>query len=162
MNEWNDTPDESPDKASFVPHAGDLDALYAWEHFGGLTRAAAFAKFCESPEYYQEDFMFMGGPAFAYHYPVIERYVLESKVEIGSASQVAHIATAMSKQCGYSLCIKAHFDVKQAAPVEHLRPRILELVGHVRGHLEQVLGRSRRAATGRRCRLAGIGMLATR
>jgi hypothetical protein len=35
----------------------------------------AYARFCERPEYYHEDFMFMGGIAFAYYFPVIEKYV---------------------------------------------------------------------------------------
>jgi hypothetical protein len=54
-----------PTETDFDPYQGDLDAQCAWKNFGGLTLGEAFVKFEESPETYQEDFMFMGGKAFA-------------------------------------------------------------------------------------------------
>jgi hypothetical protein len=126
MDEWNDLSDQRPSKADFDPAKGDLDALSAWEHFGGLSRKAAYKKFCELPGYYQEDFAFMGGVAFIYYFPVIERYIFESRVENGEDVEAMRIL---------AFCIKAQHEAKH---VDHLLcARILDLVNHVRGNLAQ-------------------------
>ncbi len=67
-----------PTEQHFDPYGGDLDAQCAWRNFGGLTIEEAKVKFCEHPEIHQEDFMFMGGKAFAYYYPVIDSYLRET------------------------------------------------------------------------------------
>jgi hypothetical protein len=67
-----------PIELDFDPFLGDLDAQCAWRNFGGLTLEEAHAKFEECPESYQEDFMFMGGKAFAFYYPVIEQFLRET------------------------------------------------------------------------------------
>jgi len=74
--------------------------------------------------------MFMGGVAFAYYYPVIERYVLESRVEKDSQD-------AVEAMWILAYCIKAQFNDKHVRYVHHLRHRILNLVLHVRGNLSQ-------------------------
>jgi hypothetical protein len=67
-----------PTKNDFDPWEGDLDAETAWRNFGGLTLAEAHSKFRERPEIYQEDFMFMGGKAFAFYFSVIEDYLRQT------------------------------------------------------------------------------------
>jgi hypothetical protein len=114
VDEWNDSPEERPVKGDFDPYNGCLDALRAWKNFGGLSRASAYERFCESPEYYQEDFMFMGGVAFAYYYPVIERYILESSIENNSGE-------AVEAMWILAHCIKAQVDAKQVHHVLHRR-----------------------------------------
>jgi hypothetical protein len=66
-----------PDAADFDPWAGDLDARHAWRNFGELSLAQAHKLFLENPCAHQEDFMFMGPKAFAYYFPVIDRYLRE-------------------------------------------------------------------------------------
>lgn len=51
------------------------DAGTAWCNFGGLSLDAAYQKFLERPEIYQEDFMWMFSRAFEYYYPVVDRYL---------------------------------------------------------------------------------------
>ena len=64
-----------PSRQDFDPHGGDLDAKAAWQNFRGLGLDEAYEKFRSAPEVYQEDFMFMGTRAFAYYFPVIDRYL---------------------------------------------------------------------------------------
>jgi hypothetical protein len=64
-----------PSQSDFDPIGCGLDAQCAWRNFGGLSLADAYAKFIEVPESYQEDFMFMGNRAFAYYFPVVDRYL---------------------------------------------------------------------------------------
>jgi hypothetical protein len=52
MDECNDTGATLPLKGDFDPWVGCLDALNAWMNFGGLSRSAAYEKFCENPGYY--------------------------------------------------------------------------------------------------------------
>jgi hypothetical protein len=68
----------------------DLDGFTAWEHFGGLTLDEADRKFNENAEFYQEDFMFMGGRAFAFYYSVLDRYIreVESKNEFADETWI--------------------------------------------------------------------------
>jgi hypothetical protein len=70
-----------PTARDFDPYRGDLDAKWAWDNFGGLSIERAYEVFIERPEIYQEDFMFMGGRAFEYYFPVIDRYLREVKVD---------------------------------------------------------------------------------
>lgn len=69
-----------PGERDFDPDAGDLDAQVAWKHFGDLTLSEAYQTFQEDPEKHAEDFMYMGGKAFAYYFPVLERYLLVTPV----------------------------------------------------------------------------------
>jgi hypothetical protein len=72
-----DNPTRLPTQQDFDPYGEDLDAQWAWKNFGGLTVDQAKAKFTQRPEIYYEDFMSMGGKAFAYYYPVIDSFVRE-------------------------------------------------------------------------------------
>lgn len=126
--EWNDSHEVRPLKGDFDPYGGCLDALSAWKDLGGLSRTEAFEKFCKLPESYQEHFMFMGGAAFAFYYPVLERYVLESNVEKNDGNDVEAMWIL-------PYCIKAQFDANNVSV--HLRQRIRRLVTHVRANLKQ-------------------------
>jgi hypothetical protein len=88
-----------PDAADFDPWGGDLDARHAWKKFGGLSLAQAHELFLENPCFYQEDFMFMGPKAFAYYFPVIDRYLREVHGEESDDDCCAGIlGTAVAKQ----------------------------------------------------------------
>lgn len=67
-----------PTEQHFDPYDGDLDAQWAWKNFGGLTLEEAKVKYRQRPDLYYEDFMAMGGKAFAYYYPVIDSYLRET------------------------------------------------------------------------------------
>lgn len=109
-----------PTELDFDPLYGDLDAQCAWRNFGGLTLDEAHAKFEEYPESYQEDFMFMGGKAFAFYYPVIDRF-LRKTIEIPE------------DQCGdrqswiLPQCIKNQFDGHGNLYVRPLKNSVLDL-----------------------------------
>ncbi len=64
-----------PGLSDFDPFDGDLDAINAWKHFGGLSLDQALRLFLENPLHYLEDFMFMGPTALDYYLPVIDRYL---------------------------------------------------------------------------------------
>jgi len=72
------------------PRGPTLDEDMAWNNFGGLTTEEAFKRFVGNPEFYQEDFMFMGGSAFAFYFPVIDRYIreVESKNEFADETWI--------------------------------------------------------------------------
>ncbi|HEV7280034.1 MAG TPA: hypothetical protein VGN57_07450 [Pirellulaceae bacterium] len=63
-----------PTESDFVtyPETPDLDQVYAWRNFGGLTLDEAKTRFAENSLHYQEDFMYMGTNAFAFYFPVID------------------------------------------------------------------------------------------
>jgi hypothetical protein len=120
-----------PTEADFDPVGGCLDAQCAWGNFGGLSLDAAYRRFCEHPDLYQEDFMFMGGAAFAYYFPVIERYIRESHAYVNPEIDVEIDVEAMWI---LALCIKNHIEDSQVNP---LRLRIDNLIQYVRTHLSQ-------------------------
>lgn len=71
----------------------DLDGMAAWRTFGGLTLDAAYERLREDPEAHQEAFMWMGGRAFAFYLPVVERYLREDEPRVafdGIAHVLAH------------------------------------------------------------------------
>ncbi len=70
--EWTTDASPLPTERDFNPLSDTTDAKCAWENFGRLSRVKAYERFLEHPLNFQEDFMFMGGVAFAYYYPVIE------------------------------------------------------------------------------------------
>lgn len=121
-----------PTQHDFNPWGDVTDAETAWQHFGGLTLDEAYARFCEAPMYYQEDFMFMGGEAFAYYFPVIEKY-LRSVPEVnpdGDDYQAWILAKAIEDQ----------FDGDYAHHVQHLKERVLALAGFIGNHLSRFGG----------------------
>ena len=74
---------ELPDEREFgaIGELMDLDAEYAWEMFGGKSLDEAYEIFRANPLCRQEDFMFMHPPAFAYYFPVLEKYLHEVNIE---------------------------------------------------------------------------------
>ncbi|MEM7235428.1 MAG: hypothetical protein AAF517_24865 [Planctomycetota bacterium] len=88
-----------PSESDFDPERGGLDEQWAWREFEGLTVDQAFAKFLKSPSVYDEAFMFMGGAAFAFYFPVIERYLRESRAGEGDdVESVSFIAEGILLQ----------------------------------------------------------------
>lgn len=78
--------EQLPTERDFLEHHACLDAQAAWSNFGGLTLDEAYAKFCDGPEIYLEDFMFMGEGAFGYYFPVLDRFVREASLSCTSGS----------------------------------------------------------------------------
>lgn len=74
---WPRPPSPLPRERDFDPYNGNLDCQHALKIFGGMTLDQAYTEFCDRPEIYQEDFMFMGPKAFAYYFPVVDRYLRE-------------------------------------------------------------------------------------
>lgn len=111
-----------PTEKDFVPYEGDLQAQSAWKNFGGLTLAEAASKFRELPDVYQEDFMFMGGKAFAFYYDVIDDFLRElptaGKGDDRQAWILAHD-------------IQLQFDCKTTHHVLHLKTRVFALAEFV-------------------------------
>jgi hypothetical protein len=105
---------------------GCLDAESAWRHFGGLSLAEAQLKFRENPEGFQEHFMWMGGKAFAFYFPVIECWLLESP-EL-DAEDDERCAWILAKDIGMQF----------TDPIDEvllLAPRVLVLGDFVRANL---------------------------
>ena len=111
-----------PTERDFDPLSGGLDEQIAWENFGGLALEQALARFVENPDYYQEDFMFMGGKAFAFYFPVVERYLWSVP---DGPQEHDHCAWILSH------CIKAHFQGRDLPDVRHLVPRVVALANFV-------------------------------
>jgi hypothetical protein len=120
--------DPLPKERDFDPFNGDLDAQDAWRHFGGLTVEQARVKFLDNPDYFQEDFMFMGGKAFAYYFPVIEDYLKSVPDNSDDPDAIARIL---------SLCINVHFQGAHLPHVRHLMSRVIALADYVQGHLNR-------------------------
>lgn len=117
-----------PSLADFVPHKGNLDEQCAWKNFGGLTLEEAYAKFCQMPEVYQEDFMFMGARAFHYYFPVVDEY-LRSRTACDERDDCE--ADILGS------CVAAQFDWEGAQLSDALRDRIKELCGFVLRNLSR-------------------------
>jgi hypothetical protein len=117
-----------PKERDFDPYGGDLDAQCAWKNFGGLTLDEAVSKFRGCPEIYQEDFMFMGGAAFAFYFPVIEGYLRDVPVPIEDDGD-DHESWVLAK------CIENQFHAKTAHHVLHLAPRVIALSKYVRQNI---------------------------
>jgi hypothetical protein len=126
------TDEPLPTRDDFDPTGNCLDADWAWGNFGGLNLSDAHVKFCEDADIYQEDFMFMGGVAFSYYFPVIERYIRESRIVPGSEFEFEVEAMWILAHC-----INSQFTSPDPRPSPDLRSRIEELVSHVRNNLPQ-------------------------
>ena len=126
----DDTTGSRPKMSDFDPCGGCLDAQNAWRHFGGLSIPEAYTRFCEAPESYQEDFMFMGTDAFLYYFPVIERYILESRVDDDENQEVEAMWILAH-------CIGQQFEDREVQRNDSLRLSIRQLIDHVRNNLSQ-------------------------
>lgn len=113
--------DTLPGEHDFSPF-GDLDSQSAWKHFGRLTLVQANEKFRENPLYYQEDFMFMGGGAFAYYFPVIDRYIRDA---LDSIEYVSNELLILAH------CIRFQFEVDDISKVRHIIGDVLSLSAFV-------------------------------
>ena len=118
-----------PSERDFDPSGGCLDAQWAWMNFGGLTLDEAHAKFKEWPESYQEDFMFMGGKAFAFYYPVIEQF-LRQTVEIREDQRGSRESWILPQ------CIKNQFEGRGNSYVRHLKDSVLALCAFMTGNIQ--------------------------
>ena len=119
-----------PTQNEFDPSGCCMDANHAWEMFGGLTVEQASIKFLQHPEFYQEDFMFMGGGAFVYYFPVIERYILTVQVDPkldDEAEAVRFLA----------YCVIAQLEPENVEFVKPVLVNICRLVAQVRGDLKR-------------------------
>jgi hypothetical protein len=117
-----------PTERDFDPWNGDQDAQNAWRNFGGLTIDEAQSRFRENPLYYQEDFMFMGGKAFAFYFPVLEHH-LETALRPCSDDDYDHESWILAH------CIAAQFDGDNLPYVRHLASRVIELAEFVRDNI---------------------------
>lgn len=123
-------PSELPTERDFDPYGGDLDAQCAWKNLGGLTLDEAYNKFNECPEIYQEDFMFMGGRAFAYYFSVLDRF-LRRTLEIPPEDRNDRQSWIIPQ------CIKSQFEGKNLPYVQHLRKPALELCEFMLRHIDE-------------------------
>lgn len=117
-----------PTERDFNPRNSPTDAAMAWQNFGGLTLDEAYAKFCEHPMYYQEDFMFMGGIAFAYYFPVIETYIRNAP---DTEPFGDHEAWILAKG------IEIQFSGDNLAHVRHLKDRVVTLANFVHENIDR-------------------------
>jgi len=127
-SEWIEQPHILPDQSDFFTSENDLDSKTAWKNFGFLNLPQAYDRFCENPHYYQEDFMFMGGKAFAFYYPVIERYLFECSPTDEDDCEAWIIAQG----------IRIQLKSLTAETVKPLRDRLLSLAEHVLSKLDQL------------------------
>ena len=118
-----------PTKEDFNPWNDTTDAATAWHNFGRLTIDEAYIRFCEAPEVYQEDFMFMGGKAFSYYIPVIEKYLRNIPDVVPCGDD--HEAWILAK------CIENQFRSDTAPHVQHLKERVIALANYVRENLHR-------------------------
>lgn len=116
-----------PTERDFDPFGGDLDGQSAWRSFGGLTIADALTLFRENPIHYQEAFMFMGGRAFVFYFPVLETYLREFRLtDQDDDSQAAMIGS----------CVALQFQWPTASYLVPIHPAIRCLVDYVCSHTE--------------------------
>lgn len=117
-----------PSEADFVVY-GCLDEQWAWKQFGGLTLDEAKAKFLENPLRHQEDFMWMGAPAFAFYFPVLDEY-LRSVPDREAPEDDSHAGII-----GYG--IKFQYEQKQVDALRPLIPAVLALAEYVLANLHR-------------------------
>ena len=122
------TPKPLPTKEDFNPWGPEnLDAEHAWQCFGNLTLDEAHARFCECPELYHEDFMFMGGKAYAFYFPVIERFLYE----VTEVADVPDDREAWILACG----VQRQLRVDTAPALLPLADRIIALAQFVQSNI---------------------------
>ena len=101
-----------------------LDMRCAWEGFGGKTLDEACAMMREHPSAYEEDFMWMGGPAFKFYFPAFDNYLRSLPV----ATEVD-----WTKAFLLAACIQTHFDYHE--DMSGLHEQIISLCDYVCAHL---------------------------
>ena len=99
-----------------------------WRHFGGLTLDDAYEKSVSDPEIYQEDFMFIGGKAFAFYYPVIDRF-LRKTIDLPVDERGDRQSWVLP------LCIRGQFDGSNRRYVAALKHSVLDLCVFMLQHI---------------------------
>ncbi len=95
----------------------------AWQRFGGKTLDEACELLLSYPIRYDEDFMWMGAPAFKFYFPVIDRYLRSIPVAIQFTLDAAWLLSA---------CIQMHFDCHK--DMSGLHEPIISLCDYVCAH----------------------------
>ncbi|MBK8094421.1 MAG: hypothetical protein IPK32_21270 [Verrucomicrobiaceae bacterium] len=117
-----------PAEHDFDPLGGCLDAQNAWRNFGGLTVPEALTKFRENPIHYQEDFMFMGGRAFVFYFPVLDTFLREFVTSEHDDGSLAAIVGSL---------VAAQFGWPTASALFPIHPAIRSLADYVCTHTER-------------------------
>lgn len=117
-----------PTEADFDPYDGCLDCQHAWRTFGGMSIEEAFQKFIEHPSFHQEDFMFMGGRAFVYYFPVLDRYLRDFRADEDSNDSYDSSAAIIGGGLSVQLLSKTSHEL------DSIMEEILSLVDYVRSH----------------------------
>ena len=116
-----------PTEQDFDPFGGCQDSQHAWRSFGGLTIVDALALFRENPIHHQEAFMFMGGRAFVFYFPVLDTFLREFRLaEHEDDSQAAIIGS----------CVAAQFRWPTASYLVPIHAAIRSLAAYVCSHTE--------------------------
>ena len=126
VNTTNDS--ALPTETDFDPYGGCLDCQHAWRTFGGMSIEEAFQKFVEHPLCHQEDFMFMGGRAFVYYFPVLDRYLRGFRCDENTDGSYDSFAAVI----GGGLCVQLLS--KTSHELDPIMDEILDLVDYVRCH----------------------------
>ena len=117
-----------PTEVDFDPYQGCLDCQHAWREFGGLSIEEAFQKFIDHPMCHQEDFMFMGGRAFVYYFPVLDRYLRGFRADEDSDDAYDSFAAVIGGGLSVQLLSKT------SQELDSIMDGILSLIGYVRSH----------------------------
>jgi len=105
---WPRSPSPLPREKDFDPYNGDLDCQHALEVFGGMTLDQAYLEFCDRPEIYQEDFMFMGPKAFIYYFPVVDRYLREvTSKDVNEDCEAEILGKAIKGQLDHGVVVQS-------------------------------------------------------
>ena len=126
------TDEDLPTQDDFDPWNGHPDARWAHGIFGGLTIPEAIQEYQERPDLYWEAFMFMGGKAFAYYFPVIEHFV-------HSVPDFNVDDDDWDDPHGHILAksIEVQFGPQNYHYVQHLAARVIELARFVQDHIHR-------------------------
>ena len=117
-----------------TPPEHDLDGMCAWRHFGGCTVEEALERFRSNPEVYQEDFMFMGDPAFVFYFPVIDTFIRTDEVGRGFDGQTWILAH----------CIDQHIS-DEASTLMPIRNKVLDLCNFVLNAIPNIVSHEDRS-----------------
>ena len=110
--------------------SGCPDGVDAWKNFGGLTIDQASAKFDEAPSVYQEDFMFMGPVAFAFYFPVVDRFLRETANLSEEERDDGRESWILSR------CIRTHFKEKNRHILKDVVGPVLELCTFMESNID--------------------------
>lgn len=118
-----------PTEQDFDPFDGDLDAQHAWRSFGRLSIVEALSLFRQNPIHYQEDFMFMGGRAFAFYFPVLDTFLREFRLG-------QHADDSSATMIGS--CVAAQFGWPTASHLAPIHSAIRSLADYVCSHTDSL------------------------